>query len=100
MGCFSLKFDSGFHGVTFGFDEDSPKQAPSLRYHRQQESAMEEAKEKRARLEGSQPILRVEDMNASIRFYVDILGFQNAGWATEEFTSISRDRAAIYLCQR
>jgi catechol 2,3-dioxygenase-like lactoylglutathione lyase family enzyme len=52
------------------------------------------------RLEGSQPILRVENMNASVRFYVEILGFQNVSWGTEEFTSVNRDRAGIYLCQR
>jgi catechol 2,3-dioxygenase-like lactoylglutathione lyase family enzyme len=51
-------------------------------------------------MEGSQPILRVEDMNASLRFYVDLLGFRNVSWGTEEFTSVSRDRAAIYLCRR
>jgi predicted enzyme related to lactoylglutathione lyase len=48
--------------------------------------------------ENSQPILRVESIQASLRFYVDLLGFQNAGWGTDEFTSISRDRAGIYLC--
>jgi predicted enzyme related to lactoylglutathione lyase len=51
-------------------------------------------------LEGSQPILRVEDMAASLKFYVDLLGFENASWGTEEFTSVNRDRAALYLCQR
>jgi catechol 2,3-dioxygenase-like lactoylglutathione lyase family enzyme len=49
--------------------------------------------------ENSQPILRVEDMNASLRFYVDKLGFKNAGWGGDEFTSVNRDRAAIYLCR-
>jgi catechol 2,3-dioxygenase-like lactoylglutathione lyase family enzyme len=55
--------------------------------------------EERTRLEGGQPILRVESMDASLRFYVDLLGFTAVSWGTEEFTSISRDRAAIYLCQ-
>jgi predicted enzyme related to lactoylglutathione lyase len=49
--------------------------------------------------EGSQPILRVEDMKTALRFYVDVLGFENASWGTSEFTSVSRDGAAIYLCQ-
>ncbi|PYT25645.1 MAG: bleomycin resistance family protein [Acidobacteria bacterium] len=49
--------------------------------------------------EGSQPILRVEDMQVSLRFYVDKLGFENASWGNDNFTSVSRDRAAIYLCQ-
>jgi catechol 2,3-dioxygenase-like lactoylglutathione lyase family enzyme len=34
------------------------------------------------RFEGSQPILRVEDMQASLEFYVNKLGFKNVGWAT------------------
>jgi predicted enzyme related to lactoylglutathione lyase len=49
--------------------------------------------------ENSQPILRVEDMNASLRFYVDKLGFKNAGWGGDEFTSVNRDSAGIYLCR-
>jgi predicted enzyme related to lactoylglutathione lyase len=52
------------------------------------------------RFEGSQPILRVENMEVSLQFYVDVLGFENAKWGGEDFTSVSRDRAAIYLCQR
>jgi predicted enzyme related to lactoylglutathione lyase len=48
--------------------------------------------------EGSQPILRVENMEAALRFYVDVLGFSNARWGTDEFTSVNRDQAGIYLC--
>ena len=51
------------------------------------------------RVEGIQTILRVEDMQTSLRFYVDILGFANAGWGNDSFTSLSRDGAAIYLCR-
>ena len=53
----------------------------------------------RVRFEGSQPILRVENMQAALRFYVDDLGFENAHWGTEDFTGISRDHAAIHLCR-
>jgi len=49
--------------------------------------------------EGSQPILRVENMEASLRFYVGVLGFKNAEWGNEDFTSVNRDRAGIYLCR-
>jgi predicted enzyme related to lactoylglutathione lyase len=49
--------------------------------------------------EGSQPILRVEDMRAAVRFYVEMLGFRNAEWGSEQFTSVNRDRAGIYLCR-
>jgi predicted enzyme related to lactoylglutathione lyase len=61
---------------------------------------MADSKEVRVRFEGSQAILRVEDMEASLRFYVGVLGFENANWGTDEFTSVSRDNAAIYLCRR
>ena len=38
-------------------------------------------------------------MQAALRFYLDILGFENANWGTKEFTSVSRDAARLYLCQ-
>jgi predicted enzyme related to lactoylglutathione lyase len=60
---------------------------------------MTKAAESRVRFEGSQPIFRVEDMKASLQFYVDALGFENVRWGTDETTSVSRDQAAIYLCR-
>jgi catechol 2,3-dioxygenase-like lactoylglutathione lyase family enzyme len=51
------------------------------------------------RFEGAQPILRVENMQASLDFYVSKLGFKNVHWGSDEFTSISRDRASLYLCR-
>ncbi len=53
----------------------------------------------RVHFEGSQPILRVENMQASLRFYMDLLGFENAPWGTDDFTSVTRDQAGIYLCR-
>jgi len=50
-------------------------------------------------VEAIQPILRVEDMQTSLRFYVDVLGFSNASWGTDDFTSINRSGGAIYLCR-
>jgi len=50
--------------------------------------------------EGSAPILRVENMEASVRFYVEALGFKNASWGNQDFTSVNRDRAGIYLCRQ
>jgi hypothetical protein len=38
-------------------------------------------------------------MAASLKYYVDVLGFRNAHWGTELFTSVNRDGAGIYLCQ-
>ena len=52
-----------------------------------------------ARFENSHPILRVEDMESSLRFYVNGLGFTNASWGSEFFTCISRDKAMVYLCK-
>ena len=51
------------------------------------------------RFENSAPILRVSDMAASVRYYVEVLGFQNADWGDEHFTSVNRDAASIYLCR-
>jgi len=60
---------------------------------------VEHPNQARVRFECSQPILRVESMGASLRFYVDVLGFENVSWGTDDFTSVSRDQAAIYLCR-
>lgn len=49
--------------------------------------------------ENSQPILRVEDMKRSLHFYVEQLGFSSASWGDENFTSVNRDHAGIYLCR-
>lgn len=50
-------------------------------------------------LENIQPILSVSDMAASRVFYCDILGFKEAEWGTDDFTSVNRDGAGIYLCR-
>jgi len=49
--------------------------------------------------ETSAPILRIENMAASLHFYIDLLGFSNANWGTDDFTHITRDRAGMYLCR-
>jgi predicted enzyme related to lactoylglutathione lyase len=36
-------------------------------------------------------------MEASLRFYVNTLGFTNASWGNADFTHVSRDGAGIYL---
>jgi len=50
------------------------------------------------RFEGSTPILRVENMPVALAFYISKLGFKNVEWGNDEFTSISRDRACLFLC--
>ena len=53
----------------------------------------------KTRFECANPILRVRSMAASLKYYVETLGFRNAHWGTEFFTSVNRDGAGIYLCQ-
>jgi len=60
---------------------------------------MPDLRQERIYFANSQPILRVDNI-PSLRFYVDLLGFENVDWGTDEFTSVSRDRAAIYLSKR
>ena len=57
------------------------------------------ADQERVHFEGSAPILRVENMQAALRFYLEALGFKNARWGNDNFTCVSRDQAHIYLCQ-
>src|SRR5215470_7211381 len=64
------------------------------------EKMMTDFQQRRVHFENSQPILRVDNIPVSLRFYVKLLGFENVDWGTDEFTSVSRDRAAIYLCKR
>ena len=52
----------------------------------------------RIHFECCNPILRVENMSAALRFYVDGLGFTNAEWGGDDFTLVARDTAGIYLC--
>lgn len=38
-------------------------------------------------------------MAISRAFYKDILGFEEAEWGTDDFTSMNRENAGIYLCK-
>lgn len=51
------------------------------------------------RVEGIQSILRVNDMAVSRAFYIGLLGFTEDDWGTNDFTSIHKDAASIYLCR-
>jgi catechol 2,3-dioxygenase-like lactoylglutathione lyase family enzyme len=44
-------------------------------------------------LGGCAPMLRVENMEASLRFYVHSLGLRNADWGTDDFTYVSNGNA-------
>jgi len=48
-------------------------------------------------VERIEPVLRVEDMQAAVRFYVDVLGFQNAEWSSDDFAGLARDGGSLYL---
>ena len=58
---------------------------------------METNKQSPVQFEGAQPILRVEDMNESLHFYVDMLGFQNVSWGNDTFTSVSHGGVSLFL---
>jgi catechol 2,3-dioxygenase-like lactoylglutathione lyase family enzyme len=45
------------------------------------------------------PILRIEDMSVSLQCYVEVLGFEQAAWGTEDFTHVGRDGRGIHLCR-
>ncbi|HTO75249.1 MAG TPA: hypothetical protein VMQ61_04165 [Thermoanaerobaculia bacterium] len=38
-------------------------------------------------------------MARSVRYYVDVLGFENAPWGNGNFTRVERDGRGIYLCR-
>jgi catechol 2,3-dioxygenase-like lactoylglutathione lyase family enzyme len=61
---------------------------------------MDQTKAQRTRFEHANPILNVASVARSVRYYVDVLGFTNAAWASDEFTCVTRDGASIYLSQR
>jgi predicted lactoylglutathione lyase len=50
-------------------------------------------------IENVTPILRVQDLEASRRYYVQALGF-SLDWDAGEMISVSRDRQSIMLCER
>lgn len=51
----------------------------------------------RTNFECASPILRIENMAAAVQYYVDVLAFENASWGNQDFTSVNRGRAGIYL---
>jgi catechol 2,3-dioxygenase-like lactoylglutathione lyase family enzyme len=46
--------------------------------------------------EGANPILRVRDIDASVDYYVDKLGF-HLNWKYPYFADVARDRVSIFL---
>ena len=60
---------------------------------------MPEAKPNRTQFEHANPILKVVSLARSVQYYVDVLGFSNAEWGTDDLTCVSRDGASIYLSE-
>lgn len=52
---------------------------------------------KETRIENIVPILSVKDISGSRRFYIDLLGFEEARWGNDEFTRVGRNNCYIYL---
>ena len=46
------------------------------------------------------PILCVSDLDRSVTYYTDVLGFDAAPWNTGDFTSVALAGHGIYLAQR
>jgi catechol 2,3-dioxygenase-like lactoylglutathione lyase family enzyme len=51
-----------------------------------------------AAIENVIPILRVEDLEVSRRYYIEMLGF-SLDWETVGMISVSRDHKSIMLCE-
>jgi GNAT superfamily N-acetyltransferase len=60
--------------------------------------ALSDNRESVIHFENIQPILRVADIQRSVKYYVEVLGFTKAPWG-DQFTAVSRDGCGIYLCQ-
>ena len=60
---------------------------------------MPQIKAPRTRFEHADPILNVANLASSVRYYVEVLGFKNADWGSDDFTCVSRDGASIYLAE-
>jgi catechol 2,3-dioxygenase-like lactoylglutathione lyase family enzyme len=49
--------------------------------------------------EGSIPILAVRDLAASVRYYVDVLGFKMDWQELGAIAAVSRDRCEVFLVE-
>ena len=86
-------------GPTRALEDFQRFQTITTAYPCSTEGAMPQAKVARTKFERANPILSVTNMARSLRYYVDVLGFTNADWGSDDFTCVSRDGADIYLSQ-
>jgi len=61
-------------------------------------SSAESAKPETVTFGGVTPVLRVKDIEASVAYYVNELGFKH-DWGTGGFASVSRGRCSIFLSE-
>jgi catechol 2,3-dioxygenase-like lactoylglutathione lyase family enzyme len=61
-------------------------------------SAAEQVSPTTTHFEGVSPILRVADVEASIKYYVEVLGFK-VNWHVPGFASVGRGGCGIMLCE-
>jgi catechol 2,3-dioxygenase-like lactoylglutathione lyase family enzyme len=61
-------------------------------------SAAEQVSPTTTYFENVSPILRVADVEASIKYYVEVLGFK-VNWHVPGFASVGRGRCGIMLCE-
>ena len=61
-------------------------------------SAAEQVSPTTTYFENVSPILRVADVEASIKYYVEVLGFK-VNWQVPGFASVGRGRCGIMLCE-
>jgi len=61
-------------------------------------TATETQRERATTFGGVNPVFRVTDLQASIRYYVDCLGFKVDFQHEPFFASVSRNRCGIFLC--
>jgi catechol 2,3-dioxygenase-like lactoylglutathione lyase family enzyme len=61
-------------------------------------SATEQVSPTTTYFENVSPILRVADVEASVKYYVEVLGFK-LNWQVPGFASVGRGRCGIMLCE-
>lgn len=47
---------------------------------------------------GVNPIFRVTSVDASVKYYLDALGFK-LNWRVDGFANVARDRVSLFLCE-
>jgi uncharacterized glyoxalase superfamily protein PhnB len=59
---------------------------------------MEQSASRTTNFEVASPILRVVNLQVSLRYYVDTLGFKRE-WGGDDFACVTRDNVSVYLAE-